>query len=58
MDVGNTHIKQFEEAIQGGQLLVLVDVPRDRVDDIQDLVKKHHADADFEGTEPTIPAFP
>jgi hypothetical protein len=58
MDVGNTHIKQFEEAVQGGQLLVLVDVPRDRVDDIQNLVKKHHADADFEGTEPTIPAFP
>jgi len=58
MDVGNTHIKQFEEAIQGGQLLILVDVPKDRVDDIQNLVKKHHADADFEGTEPTIPAFP
>lgn len=58
MDVGNTHIRQFEEAIQSGQLLVLVDVPKDRVDDIQNLVKKHHADADFEGTEPTIPAFP
>lgn len=58
MDVGNTHIKQFEEAVQGGQLLILVDVPKDRVDDIQNLVKKHHADADFEGTEPTIPAFP
>jgi len=58
MDVENTHIKQFEEAIQGGQLLVLVDVPKDRVDAIQELVKKHHADADFEGTEPTIPAFP
>lgn len=58
MDVENTHIRQFEEAIEGGQLLVLVDVPRDRVDDIQDSVKKHHADADFEGTEPTIPAFP
>jgi len=58
MDVGNSHIRKFEEAIQGGQLLVLVDVARDRVDEIQDLVKKHHADADFEGTEPTIPAFP
>jgi len=58
VDVGNTHIRQFEEAIQGGQLLVLVDVPRDRVEDIQKGVKKHHADADFEGTEPTIPAFP
>ena len=58
MDVENTHIKQFEDAIQGGQLLVLVDVPKDRVEDIQALVKKHHTDVDFEGTEPTIPAFP
>ena len=58
MDVENTHIKQFESAIQAGQILVLVDVPKDRVDDIQSSVKKHHSDADFEGTEPTIPAFP
>ena len=58
MDVENTHIKQFESAIQEGQILVLVDVPKDRVDDIQSSVKKHHSDADFEGTEPTIPAFP
>ena len=40
------------------KILVLVDVPKDRVDDIQSSVKKHHSDADFEGTEPTIPAFP
>jgi len=58
MDVENSHIKQFENAIQEGQILVLVDVPKDRVDDIQNSVKKHHSDADFEGTEPTIPAFP
>ncbi len=58
MDVENTHIKQFEDAVKAGQILVLVDVPKDRVDEIQTLVKKHHADADFEGTEPTIPAFP
>ena len=58
MDVDNTHIKQFESAIQAGQILVLVDVPKNRVDDIQKSVKKHHSDADFEGTEPTIPAFP
>ena len=44
MDVENTHIKQFESAIQAGQILVLVDVPKDRVDDIQSSVKKHHSD--------------
>ncbi|MEN8761848.1 MAG: DUF1269 domain-containing protein [Thiogranum sp.] len=58
MDVGNSHIKQFESAIQDGQILVLVDVPKDRVDEIQSSVKKHHSEADFEGTDPTIPAFP
>jgi len=58
MDVGNSHIKQFESAIQDGQILVLVDVPKDRVDEIQNSVKKHHSEADFEGTDPTIPAFP
>ena len=58
MDVENTHIKQFEEAIQSGQILVLADVPKDRIDEIQAMVKKHHPEADFEGTEPTKPAFP
>lgn len=58
MDATNSHIKQFEEAVNSGQILVLVDVPKDRVDAIESLVKKHHPDADFEGTEPTIPAFP
>lgn len=58
MDVENTHIRQFENAVKSGGILVLVDVPKDRVHSIQDLIKKHHPDADFEGTEPTIPAFP
>ncbi len=58
LDVDNTRIKQFEAAIQAGEILVLVDVPKDRVDEIQNLVRKHHPDVDFEGTEPTIPAFP
>lgn len=58
MDVNNTHIAQFEDAIQSGEILVLVDVPKDRVSRIQDLIKQHHPEADFGGTEPTIPAFP
>lgn len=58
MDATNSHIKQFEDAVNAGQILVLVDVPKARVEDIESLVKKHHPDADFEGTEPTIPAFP
>ena len=58
MDVENTRVKAFQSAIEKGEILVLVDVPRDRVSEIEQLVRKHHPDADFEGTEPTIPAFP
>lgn len=58
MNVGNTRVKQFEEAIEKGALLMMVDVPPTRVDEIQALVKKHHPEAEPEGTEPHIPAFP
>ncbi|MGD2118663.1 MAG: DUF1269 domain-containing protein [Chromatiales bacterium] len=58
MDVENTHVQQFQDAIEKGQLLVLVDVPKERVEEIQQQVVKHYPDAGFEGTEPTIPAFP
>ncbi len=58
VDVENTQIKKFHEAIEKGEILVLVDVPKDQVEAIQALVKKHHPEVDFEGTEPTIPAFP
>lgn len=54
----STRLKEFEEAIQKGSLLMMVDVPKARVDEITDLVKKHHPEAEVEGTEPVIPAFP
>jgi hypothetical protein len=58
MNVGNTRIKQFEAAIESGQLLVLADVPRDRVEEIQARVRQHLPSVEIEGTEPRIPAFP
>jgi hypothetical protein len=58
MNVPNTRLKRFEKAIEHGELLVMVDVPRERVDEITALVKQKHPDADVKGTEPTIPAFP
>jgi hypothetical protein len=54
----NTQLKEFESAIEAGELLMMVDIPKARVDEITDLVKKHHPEAEVEGTEPTMPAFP
>jgi hypothetical protein len=58
MNVGNTRIKQFEAAIEAGQLLVLADVPKDRVEEIEARVRQHLPSVEIEGTEPHIPAFP
>lgn len=58
MNVGNTRIKQFEDAIEAGEFLVLADVSRDRVDEIEACVKQHLPQVTIEGAEPHVPAFP
>jgi hypothetical protein len=58
MNVANTRVTQFEEAIEKGELLMMIDVPLTRVDEIERLVKQNHPEAKPEGTEPHIPAFP
>jgi hypothetical protein len=54
----SSRLTEFESAIKEGNLLMMVDVPKKQVDEITDLVKKHHPEAHIEGTEPVIPAFP
>ncbi len=58
MNVGNTRIARFHDAIEAGELLVLADVPAERVEEIEASIRKHLPQAEIEGTEPTVPAFP
>ena len=58
MSYDSSRIKQFEDAIEAGKLLVLADVPKDRVDQIEARVKLHLPQVEIEGTEPAIPSFP
>jgi hypothetical protein len=55
MNSGNTRLKKFEEAIEQGELLILVDVPKERIEEVKQMVIKHHPDVDFEGVEPFLP---
>ncbi len=55
MNSGNSRLKKFEEAIEQGEFLVLVDVPKDRIDAISQAISKHHPDAQFEGIQPILP---
>ena len=51
-------LRRFEQAIAKGQYLLLVDVPRTRVTEIEQLLERTHPEAHFEGMEPNVPAFP
>ncbi len=58
ISVPNSQLKSFEEAIEGGQLLLIVDVAKQDVGPVTELVKSHHDDVDIKGVEPTVPRFP
>ncbi len=58
MDIPNSQLKAFEKAVAEGQILMMVDVPKDKVETITRMIKRHHPEADMHGVEPTIPAFP
>lgn len=51
-------LQKFEEAIARGELLMMIDVPRSRVEAIESLIKRHHPESELEGIEPQIPMFP
>jgi hypothetical protein len=56
--VPNTRLKRFQDDIEAGKILLMVDVPPTRVEEIQALVHRRHPEAADHGMEPTVPAFP
>jgi hypothetical protein len=58
MSIGNRKIKEFEGAIEAGEFLILVDVPKDRVDEIEAQVKQHLPQIMIEVIELEITTFP
>ncbi|WP_034298376.1 hypothetical protein [Herbaspirillum sp. RV1423] len=56
--IPNSRLKNFHEDIARGKVLLLVDVPFKRIEEIEDLVASRHPEAMFGGVEPHIPVFP
>lgn len=54
----SSRLQQFEAAIESGQLLMMIDVPLARVQEVEALVLRHHPEAELEGIDPNIPIFP
>jgi hypothetical protein len=55
----STHLEAFSDEIARGKVLLIADVPRDRIDEIARLIRQHHPDVHARGVDPTIPSpFP
>jgi len=58
LDVPSSRLREFEEDLKAGRILVIVDVPRDRVEATRTTVTSHHGDVLDRGKATTIPRFP
>ena len=56
--VPNSRLKQFQAGIAGGKILLMVDVPYARVEQIRELITTRHPEALSGGQETRFPAFP
>jgi hypothetical protein len=51
-------LKQFAVDVEKGAILVMVDVPLHKVDEVQQHMNEHHPEAAWRGVDPAVPAFP
>ena len=58
LQVGNTSLKDFEKEISDGKILLMLDVPAGRYEEIRSVIARTHPEAADRGNEPTVPAFP
>ena len=58
VNVRNTRLTRFQEEVERGQILYMVDVPYKQIEEITQMVRGQHPEADIKGIDPQIPAFP
>ena len=57
ISIPSPRLQRFEGAMAQGQILLMVDLPRPRVQEIETLMRTAHPEALFEGGEQQVPAF-
>lgn len=56
--IPNSRLKKFEPALDEGKILLMVDAPRGRREEVRALLEKSHPEAVDRGMEPAMPEFP
>jgi hypothetical protein len=57
MKVPNVHLTEFSDALSHGEILLMVDVPKNQVAEIEDFVHRRHSEAVTGGVGWSIDAF-
>jgi len=58
LQVPNSRLKGFEHDLEDGKILLMLDVPAGRYDELRTIIARTHPEAADRGSEPTVPAFP
>ena len=58
LQVPNSRLKGFEHDLQEGKILLMLDVPSGRYEQVREVIARTHPEATDRGNEPTVPAFP
>ena len=58
LQIGNSSLKDFEREVADGKILLMLDVPATRYEEIRAIIARTHPEAADRGNEPTVPAFP
>jgi len=54
----NTRLKVFEKELEAGKILIMVDVPTDKIIHVNRLIKRLEPDIEIAGFEPPAPLIP
>lgn len=58
LQVPNSRLRAFEPEIADGHILLMLDVPASRYQEVREVIGRTHPEAMDRGNEPTVPAFP
>ena len=58
LQVPNSRLRDFHPEIAEGKILLMLDIPASRYDEVRGIIARTHPEASDRGTEATVPAFP
>lgn len=56
--IPNSRLKEFQDGIQDGQVLLILDIPYSKVPLVEQLFARRHPEVRFGGQDPHTPVFP